>query len=391
MNDIEVIIALLLLFMAVPDVCRRLGRPALAFPAFVVFGIVLGPLASAGVETMLHGAGVVGFLLLLFQVGLEIDLPQPRELRAAASFAVPWALVQYPVVLMLTTVAGLGLTESLLAAAALTGVSVGMSYPAWKNYPGLAEGERGRILRILIVLEAMTIILLAVGAPALEAGLSWFMLLRLGGIALTLLLVARFARHVRQLFQVILERTTLWRTHLLVLLVLVVCAAGERLGLAAAKTAFFLGLFMSRTEHEGKGLEEYAAPVSERFLIPIFFVSLGLRVEWATVGSLTGLSALGAAGLLVGVRQVLHRRWLRVGGDQRAYLLLCPNLTVVALGASRLMESPATAAAASWLLLTGLFTTVFAIASLPATRKDGGNRSGALSPEAAKAKPLIPA
>jgi len=91
------------------------------------------------------------------------------------------------------------------------------------------------------------------------------------------------------------------------------------------------------------------------------------------------------------VRQVLHRRWLRVGGDQRAYLLLCPNLTVVALGASRLMESPATAAAASWLLLTGLFTTVFAIASLPATRKDSGNRSGALSPEAAKAKPLIPA
>ena len=85
----------------------------------------------------------------------------------------------------------------------------------------------------------------------------------------------------------------------------------------------------------------------------------------------------------------LHRRWLR--GRRSAPLLLCPNLTVVALGTSRLMESPTTAAAASWLLLTGLFTTVFAIASLPATRKNDGNRSGALSPEAAKAKPLIPA
>jgi hypothetical protein len=37
----------------------------------------------------------------------------------------------------------------------------------------------------------------------------------------------------------------------------------------------FFGLFMSRAEHGGKGLEEFVAPVSRRFLIPIFFVTLG--------------------------------------------------------------------------------------------------------------------
>jgi hypothetical protein len=134
---------------------------------------------------------------------------------------------------------------------------------------------------------------------------------------------------------------------------------------------------MSRAEHEGRGLEEFMAPVSERFLIPIFFVSLGLRVDWAIVGSLTGVTALGTGGLLLGVREILHRRWLRLGGDQRAYLLLCPNLPVVALGASTLLEAQAATGAAGWLLLTGLVTSVFATMCLPAFGKNGSGSSGA--------------
>jgi Kef-type K+ transport system membrane component KefB len=367
MNSIEIIIGLLLLFMAVPDACQRLGRPALAFPAFVLFGMALGPVADVGVRTMLHEAGVVGFLLLLFQVGLEIDLPRRRELVPALRFVLPWALAQYPVVLLLATVLELDWAASLLAAAALTGVSVGMAYPAWKTYSGLDESQRQSVLRILIVMEALTIVLLAVEAPALKAGLSWFILLRLSGIGLVVLLVARFASHLTRLFQAILQRTTHWRTHVLVLLVLAVCALGDRLGLSAAKTAFFLGLFMSRAEHEGKGLEEYMAPVSQRFLIPIFFVSLGMRIEWVVLLSWLGLMAFGAAGLLLGVREVLHRRWLTLGGDQRAYLLLCPNLTIVALGASSLLEAQSGTDAAVWLLLTGLLMTVLSIVSMPIT------------------------
>ncbi len=46
LSNIEIIICLLLLFMALPDVCRKLGRPALAFSAFVIFS------ASATVTTL---------------------------------------------------------------------------------------------------------------------------------------------------------------------------------------------------------------------------------------------------------------------------------------------------------------------------------------------------
>jgi hypothetical protein len=66
---------------------------------------------------------------------------------------------------------------------------------------------------------------------------------------------------------------------------------------------------------------------------------------------------------LIGVRQVLHRRWLGFG-DANSFLLLCPNLTIVALGAVTLTEKHSETASA-WVLLTGLFLTVSAIFLLP--------------------------
>ncbi len=57
MSIIEVIVCLVLLFMAVPDRCRKLGRPALVFSAFVLFGILLGPAVNNEVRTMLQQAG----------------------------------------------------------------------------------------------------------------------------------------------------------------------------------------------------------------------------------------------------------------------------------------------------------------------------------------------
>ena len=91
MNSIETIICLILLLMAVPDLCGKLGRPSLANVCFVVFGLALGPLVQVDVATMIKQAGEVGFLLVLFEVGLEIDLP--KLARTAAVAAVRRALV----------------------------------------------------------------------------------------------------------------------------------------------------------------------------------------------------------------------------------------------------------------------------------------------------------
>jgi len=364
MNSIETIICLMLLLMAVPDYCRKLGRPALANVGFVIFGLVLGPLVQTDVATMIKQAGEVGFLLVLFEVGLEIDLPKLRELLPSLRFAALWSLIQYPLVLALACAAGLNLPAGLLAAAALSSCSMSMAYFGWKHYPGLPETARTFTLQIMIALEVLAIVVLSVGSVAAKSGIGWLIVIKLAGMALTVFLISRFAAHVVKLCQWIITKTTHWRVHFLVLLVLVICAIGERLGLSAAKTAFFLGLFMSRAQFEGMSVEEYIAPISRRFLIPIFFMSLGLLIDARMLFSHMALLALCGAFLLIGFREVLHRRWLKTGGDAQTYLLFCPNLTMAALAATALLSN-GSRDAATWVVLSGLFISVISLLFLP--------------------------
>jgi Kef-type K+ transport system membrane component KefB len=364
MSAIETIICLILLLMAVPDACRKLGRPALADVFFVIFGLALGPLVKTDVATMVREAGEVGFLLVLFEVGLEIDLPKLRELLPSLRFGAIWLLVQYPLVLALALASGLNVPEGLLAAAALTSCSMSMAYFGWKHYPGFSEAARAFTLRIMIALEVLALVVLSIGSVAVQDGFGGLIFLKLAGMAVTIFLISRFAGHIVKLCQWIIGKTTHWRVHFLVLLVLIICAIGERLGLSAAKTAFFLGLFMSRAEFDGKGVEEYIAPISRRFLIPVFFVSLGLMVDSRMLFSYVALLALCGAFLLIGFREVMHRRWLKTGGDAGTYLLFCPNLTLAALAATVLLGT-GRRDAATWVVLSGLFISVISLLLLP--------------------------
>ena len=367
MNSIETVICLILLFMAMPDLCQKIGRPAMVNAFFVVFGLGLGLIAHPEVTTMIQQAGEVGFLLVLFEVGLEIELPGFKEFLPSLRFAGGWALVQYPLVLALATVAGLPLPAALLASAALTGCSISMTYPGWKHYPGLSEPSRALVLQIMVALEVITMVVLTVGGVALKSGFGWLILARLAGMAVMIYLISRFASHLVKLFQLIIQKTTQWRVHFLVLLVLIICAIGERIGLSAAKTAFFLGLFMSRAEFQNQRVDDIIAPISRRFLIPIFFVSLGLMINVRMLFSYTALLALCGAFLLIGFRDLIHRRWFKTGGDRETYLLFCPNLTMVAVAAASLLAAGARDAA-TWTVLCGLFLSVAALSLLPRAR-----------------------
>lgn len=384
MNSIETVICLILLFMTVPDMCRKIGRPAMVNAAFVVFGFALGLVAQTDVTTMLIEAGKVGFLLVLFEVGLEIELPPFREFLKPLRFAAGWSLIQYPIVLGLATVAGLNLSEALLATVAMASCSVSMAYFGLKHYPGLPENTRAFILRVMVALEVLAMVVLAVGGIALKQGLGRPVALHILGMALMIYVISRFSSHVTRLFQRIIEKTTHWRVHLIVLLVLIICAVGERIGLTASKTAFFLGLFMSRTEFHHQNIEEIIAPISRRFLIPIFFVSLGLMVNLPMLISHSALLALCGSFLIIGFRDFIHQRWLKTGGDRQAYLLLCPNLTMVALATTSLLDA-GNRDAATWTILSGLFLTVVTLVLQP--RADLENEKPDETSEKSKSTP----
>lgn len=365
MTSIELLVILLLLVMAVPDLCRWLGRPALRYPVFVCFGLVIGPLLQPEVANMLRQAGEIGFVLLLFEVGLEIDLPNWRELKRPGRYVLLWVLPQYPLLLVLSHWAGLPWLESFVAAAALSACSVGLAHEAWKEYPGLDDPTRSFVLQVMVLLEVLAVVLLAAETTALGGSPTWVMALKLTGMALVIYTCSRVAVPLAHLLQLALARATRWRLHFVALLVLGLCAVGERFGLAGPKTAFFLGLFSSRVRHDGRNLDEYLAPISQRFLIPLFFTSLGTQVPLAALFSWAAPLALGSAALIIGCRFLLHARFAPTGGDRHAFLLFCPNFTLVALAASAFLAQPESAPLATWLLLTGLMVTLIAIVALP--------------------------
>jgi Kef-type K+ transport system membrane component KefB len=365
MSGIETVILLLLVFIAAPDLCTRLGRPGLAYAVFVVLGIGLGPVFPVPVKTMLQEIGNVGFLLLLFEIGLEIELPGVKRLLRALRFALPWALLQYPLVVGIGLLAGLELGPAVLAGAALTACSVGMAYAGWKRFPGLDDEAKKRLLEIMVVLEILGVVTLAVGTSVVKHGWDWRALANLGGIVLVVGLTSVFASRITRIFQYVLSRATHWRVHLLVLVVLAIAAAGDRLGLSAAKTAFFLGLFMAHIEHDGQRLEQYLAPVTQRLLIPICFVALGLEIDWGMLASWTSLIAAGTALAVMLLRVVMQRGRLRFASDPRAFLIVSPNLTIVVLAATSLLDLEVAGESVRWLLLTGLFVTVPAMILLP--------------------------
>ena len=375
MTSIELLVILLLLVMAVPDICAWLGRPSLVYPAFVCFGLMVGPLVRPEVGNMIREAGEIGFILLLFEVGLEIDLPNWRELRQPGLYVLRWVLPQYPLLLLLSCYVGLPWLESFIVTAALTACSVGMAHLAWKNYPGLGPETRPLVLQVMVLLEVLGVILLAAETSALGHTPTWLMAAKLAGMALVIYACSRVAAHATKLLQLVLKRTTHWRLHFVTLMLLASCAVGERFGLSGPKTAFFIGLFSSRVEHDGRKLEDYLAPISRRFLIPLFFTALGTQVPLAAVFSRIALLALVAGGLIIAYRQMLYRRFARLGGEDNTYLLFCPNFTMVALAASSLLAVPNVPQEyATWLLLTGLMITLVSLVALPAKAADTGEK-----------------
>lgn len=76
-------------------------------------------------------------------------------------------------------------------------------------------------------------------------------------------LICRYADPLTRYLGQRLEHTTRWKVYVVVLFVFVVSAVGARLGRSESKTAFFLGLFMSRASHEGLALCHHLRPIGE--------------------------------------------------------------------------------------------------------------------------------
>jgi Kef-type K+ transport system membrane component KefB len=283
------------------DAAERIGQPAVL--GELVVGVVVGNLTLLGVDwfqfiTANATIGVLaqlGAVILLFEVGLEStvrDMMQVglRSLAVAVLGVVtPWALGWWVGALLLP---GHSVYVHAFLGAVLTATSVGITARVLKDL-GHAHSPEARIIMGAAVIDDVLglVVLAAVAAviAAAESGasLSYGALALVFGKALVFLIAAlslgvflsprlfSFASRLR-------GRGVLLATALVFCFTLAWLASA--IGLAPIVGAYAAGLILEDLHYrdfavkEERQVEDLIRPISS-FLVPVFFVLMGMRVD----------------------------------------------------------------------------------------------------------------
>ena len=301
------------------DLATRLGQPAVL--GELMFGVFLGSLGLLGFsafEPLKTDASIdmlsrLGVILLLFEVGLESTVPQMLKV-GLSSLLVAVLGVIFPMVLGFLVGQWLLPEQSIFVhiflGATLTATSVGITARVLKDLNQSQSGEARVILGAAVLDDVLGLVILAVVAGIIQAAdqgrtLSWFeAFLTLAKSASflvgSLFLGVALAPRLFSLASKLKSRGVLLAAGLCVCFALSYLA--DLIGLAPIVGAFAAGLildevhfrsFVDRGEHS---LEEEIKPITS-FLVPIFFVLMGMRTDLSAFAR-PGVFAL-SVGLLV--------------------------------------------------------------------------------------------
>ncbi len=265
------------------ELAERVGQPAVL--GELLAGVVLGPSVLAVVSPdlpVIHIMAEIGVVILLFQIGLETDL---RRLMSVGGVAATVALVgvALPFLLGLWAERLLGLEPlpALVAAAALTATSVGITARVLSDLGHLQDRESQVVLGAAVIDDIVGLIILAVVAR-LVAGAS----LSVGSVAITTLIAFGFVAAaliagrllVPGLFRFLARignEQTLATMGLVSAFLLATIA--DAVGSALIIGAFTAGLIFAPTPH-ARPIERGVVRLGH-FFVPIFFVSVGAAVD----------------------------------------------------------------------------------------------------------------
>ena len=289
------------------DLVERIGQPAVL--GELLAGVVLGNLDLFGVtwfrsiaaDPSLDILAQIGVLILLFEVGLESTVRDMLKVGAVAGLVAllgvvtPFALGWGVGALLLP---GHSPYAHAFLGATLTATSVGITARVLKDLGKAHLIEARIILGAAVIDDVLGLVILAVvvgiigaanGGAALSAGATVAVVLKaavflVAALGLGVLLSPVLFRGALRLR----GRGVLLATALVVLFLLSWLAAA--IGLAPIVGAYAAGLILEEVhwrEFERRGerrLDELVRPVAS-FLVPVFFVVMGMRVELRTFAS----------------------------------------------------------------------------------------------------------
>lgn len=267
-------------------------------------GIAIGPWGLKLVDdpqAMLHFAEF-GVVIMLFLVGLELE---PRRLWSLRRPIFGWGSVQllgsaaaigalgvaFGIDWRIALVGGLGL--------AMSSTAIGLGVLAERNLMGTSGGQSVLSVALLQDIAAIPILavvpLLGVAAAAHEGG-GW------GGAAKAFAVIAAIVFGGRLLLRPALRwiarsETPEIFTAAALLLVVATAALMQSVGLSMALGAFLAGVLLAESEYRAE-LETDLEPF-KGLLLGLFFIAVGMSIDFAVVGRHPGVVAAVVLGFLV--------------------------------------------------------------------------------------------
>jgi Kef-type K+ transport system membrane component KefB len=282
------------------ELAERLGIPAVV--GEIVAGILVGPSVLDVVhgDEVLRALGEIGVILLLLEVGMEMDL---RELSKVGRTSVQVATVGVVVPLVLgfgaMELLGDDVTTSLFVGAALTATSVGITARVFGDLKALATTEARIVLGAAVADDVMGLVVLTVVVRLVTEGS--VSVVSVGGIVAVALLFLAVGgavglRVAPPLFAAIerVSRSTGTMVALALAFTLAYAELADAAKLAPIVGAFVAGLALSQARPVPR-IRRELAPVGHLF-IPVFFLQIGIDAD---VGRFFQLGVLRDAGLLL--------------------------------------------------------------------------------------------
>ncbi len=317
---VPVLLGLIVILLAAKiggEMFERMGQPAVL--GELVFGMALGSLGLLGfngLEFIKTSLGIevlaqLGVIVLLFQVGLESNVGEMLSVGWSSLLVAVLGVVA-PFFLGWGVSAWLLPKEETLAhvfiGATLCATSVGITARVLDDLGKLSARESKIILGAAVIDDVLGLVILSVVSGTIAAANTGGSLRVLDTIAIivkavvflvgALLVGGWLSRRVFRLAGFLRVRGVLLTLALSACFLLAYLA--DRIGLATIVGAFAAGLVLDGVQFRELGektkhkIEELISPLCS-FLVPVFFVLMGLRVDLSTFGQ---TAVLGFAAVL---------------------------------------------------------------------------------------------
>lgn len=292
--------------VAVP-IAKKLGLGSVL--GYLIAGCVIGPWGIGlvtDVESILS-ISEFGVVLMLFLIGLELDLEELWKLRGAVFVGGGLQLGATGALLSGALIAlGLAWPAACIAgfALAMSSTAIGMQVMSERNMTATPAGRSAFAILLFQDIAAIPLIaavplvarLLGVGhAPAADANPVWLSaLIAFGAIAAVIV----GGRYIVQPILRIIAKTDVREvfTAFALLLVIGIAELMSAAGMSMALGAFIAGVVLATSEYR-RALETDIAPF-KGLLLGLFFIGVGMSIDFGQVVSRPAILALMVVGLI---------------------------------------------------------------------------------------------